>query len=81
MRTREFGSNKKKLLMIMPGRGVRGRFSEKIVRTEAEWKSGLTDLWAAYSEEPTHSLFHSLNTYLSSICYGSGHPGAGSDRR
>lgn len=72
MRGGEHGSNKNRQLMIMPGKGVRERFTEKVVRIESGRKSR-----AVYSKGAIYSLFHSFNTYLSSTCFGSGHPGAG----
>lgn len=75
MTAREDGSDKKKQLMIIPGRGVRERFTENSARTGFE-ETRVTDLWASYSKGPVHSVFiHSM--YLSSTCCGSGHPAAG----
>lgn len=70
MRGREYGSNKKRQLMIMAGKGVRETLTEKVVGIESGRK-----LRAAYSKEPIHSLFHSFNRLFSSTRYGSGHPG------
>ena len=71
MTAREDGSDKKKQLMIMLGREVRERFTEKTARTGFE-ETRVTDLWASYSKGPIHSVFiHSM--YLSSTCCGSGH--------
>ena len=75
MTAREDGSDKKKQLMIILGRGVRERFTEKTARTGFE-ETRVTDLWASYSKGPIHSVFiHSM--YLSSTCCGSGHPATG----
>ena len=56
MTAREVGSDKKKQLVIMPGKGVRERFTEKTARAGFE-ETRVTDLWASYSKGPIHSVF------------------------
>ena len=60
MTARENGNNKKKQLVIMPGKEIREKFTKKITRVGSE-RTRVTDLWAAYSKEPIHLLFHSFN--------------------
>lgn len=47
MTARENGSDEEKQLVIMPGKEIREKLTEKITRTGSE-RTRVTDLWAAY---------------------------------
>lgn len=59
MRGREYGSNKKRQLMIMPGKGVRERFTEKICKEERVW----VEVWSSTFKR-THSFTFSFIRYI-----------------
>lgn len=61
--------------MIVPSKGIRERFTEKIVRAESEGKSRVHIHGQQIQKNPSTHFFHSICIYEAPA--ESGHPGAG----